>query len=231
MRPIQNFIYVLLFLPLQAIGSSSLVIELPTPDPVLVIINFESYTASSRLVVPQLTAGNYAVTIMRRIGAQGRMQIMLDEQINLVDNLESVYRVEQNRLRLIQTRPQPFGQQPPVCHTGNHHQGVNATGVFPAHQTYAMTNEQIDRFVKELNRQTFDDKKVQYASTYLNDAWLTSDQIQRIVKQLTFDNNKLELAMTLYDRAIDPANYYTVESAFSFRSTGQKLQEYIRNHR
>ena len=55
----------------------------------------------------------------------------------------------------------------------------------------------------------------------------TAQQIVQMVKALSFDDNRLELAKTAYDNCVDRENYYKVVDALTYSSTKEKLREYI----
>ncbi|MCB0819872.1 MAG: DUF4476 domain-containing protein, partial [Bacteroidetes bacterium] len=45
--------------------------------------------------------------------------------------------------------------------------------------------------------------------------------------QMTFEDSKVEIARHGYSRVVDPQNYFTVNSAFTFSSSVDELNRYL----
>lgn len=58
--------------------------------------------------------------------------------------------------------------------------------------------------------------------------YLTTGQVCDLLSLLTFDASKLELAKFAYTNTLDRGNYFKVKHTFSFRSTSDELNEYLR---
>ena len=74
---------------------------------------------------------------------------------------------------------------------------------------------------------SFDSRKLDYAKSFIRGRALTAAQIERMVRELTFDSNRLSLAKYAYRYCIDPGNYYKVERALTFLSSKEELRAYI----
>jgi hypothetical protein len=91
-----------------------------------------------------------------------------------------------------------------------------------------MNNGEFATFVNALKRNaSFDKDKIAMISSVSRNTNFTSMQVQALLKAMSFDDNRLEVAKMLYQKCVDRRNYYVVQEAFDFDSAKRKLDEYI----
>lgn len=78
---------------------------------------------------------------------------------------------------------------------------------------------------------TFEDTKLTIARQVLRDRCLFVSQVRSIMRQFTFEQNRLEFAKYAYDYTYDIGNYFKVNDMFTFESSTEELDEYIRSRR
>jgi hypothetical protein len=78
---------------------------------------------------------------------------------------------------------------------------------------------------------TFEDTKLTIARQVLRDRCLFVSQVRSIMRQFTFEQNRLEFAKYAYDYTYDIGNYFKVNDQFTFESSTEELDEYIRSRR
>ncbi|MDP6908036.1 MAG: DUF4476 domain-containing protein [Flavobacteriales bacterium] len=76
---------------------------------------------------------------------------------------------------------------------------------------------------------TFDDAKLTIAKQITGSNCLTASQVRDLMKELDFEDSKLEYAKFAYNRTYDLGNYYKLNDAFDFDSSIDELNEYINN--
>lgn len=86
---------------------------------------------------------------------------------------------------------------------------------------------ELDETIRYMDLLTFDSRKLSYAKSFVRGKALTASQIERMVRELSFDSNRLSLAKYAYRYCIDPGNYYKVERALTFISSKEELRAYI----
>ena len=59
----------------------------------------------------------------------------------------------------------------------------------------------------------------------------STTQIISLMKEMSFDDQKLVLAKEAYPYCIDQENYYKVADAFTFSSNSWKLKDFVKNYR
>ena len=69
----------------------------------------------------------------------------------------------------------------------------------------------------------FEDKMIEVAKTALKTRTLKTNQVQQLLQQFTFEQNKLEVAKYCYDKTIDQNNYYTLYKDFTFNNYSSQL--------
>ena len=82
-------------------------------------------------------------------------------------------------------------------------------------------------FMNRMKRNVTDAQKVDMARRELDNKWLTTEQVNVLLDDIFFEQQKLELAQNLYHRTVDPEKYDRLESQFDFSSNKRKLSEYV----
>ncbi|SHF26433.1 DUF4476 domain-containing protein [Chryseobacterium takakiae] len=91
-----------------------------------------------------------------------------------------------------------------------------------------MDNQTFQEFMDTMkNRAWFDDKKLVFINQQGRHAMFTSEQISILVKDLSFDKNKLALAKSLFPKCVDKQKYFIVGEALDFESSRKELMDYI----
>jgi len=91
-------------------------------------------------------------------------------------------------------------------------------------------NASFQQFLTFLDSQSFDSGKLVEAKKYAAASNLSAQQIKDIALKFTFDDSRLEFAKAAYSNCWDKANYFLLKSAFTFSSSYDDLQEYIKTH-
>lgn len=91
-----------------------------------------------------------------------------------------------------------------------------------------MNPQEFNTFLIALDRNaSFDKDKISMISGVSRNTNFTSAQVQSILKAMSFDENRLEVAKQLYQNCADRRNYFVVFDSFSFESSKRKLQDYL----
>lgn len=106
----------------------------------------------------------------------------------------------------------PYGNQ-----SGNWHNPGNV-----------MDETTFGKFFEMLERnEKFDDGKMAMINQQMRSSLFTSYQIKSLVKSLSFDRNKLNLAKSMYRKCADKNKYFLVYDAFDYESSKRELMEFI----
>lgn len=91
-----------------------------------------------------------------------------------------------------------------------------------------MDNQTFQQFMSAMkNDAWFDDKKIAFINQQGRHAMFTSDQIAVLVKDLSFDKNKITLAKSLFSKCVDKQKYFIVGDALDFDSSRRNLMDFI----
>lgn len=74
---------------------------------------------------------------------------------------------------------------------------------------------------------SFDDNKIAFINQQSRFSMFTSHQINVLVKDLSFDKNKLILAKSLFSKCVDKQRYYVVSEALDFEKSRRELMDFI----
>lgn len=85
--------------------------------------------------------------------------------------------------------------------------------------------------VSTISGQTFEDNKLQVAKQVFTSNCMTSAQVAEILRLFTFEESRLEFAKFAYGRTYDLGNYFVVNSAFTFSSSVDELNDFISGSR
>ena len=95
------------------------------------------------------------------------------------------------------------------------------------HHIECATHEQMNMAMQVLNQQSFDDKKLEIAKLCVVLGHFCVDDLARMAKVFSFDENRLTFLIFAYDYCEDPQNYYALRDTFSFRSNFDTLMDTV----
>jgi len=81
---------------------------------------------------------------------------------------------------------------------------------------------------QSISSKSFEDSKLTIAKQIISNNCLLCSQIKEIMGLFTFEDSKLEFAKYAYGYVYDLNNYYKLNDAFTFESSIDELDEYIR---
>ncbi|MDQ8144115.1 DUF4476 domain-containing protein [Chryseobacterium sp. CFS15] len=91
-----------------------------------------------------------------------------------------------------------------------------------------MDNQTFQQFLSTMKQDAwFDDKKITFINQQGRHAMFTSEQISVLVKDLSFDKNKIALAKSLFSKCVDKQKYFVVGDAFDFESSRRDLMDFV----
>lgn len=94
-----------------------------------------------------------------------------------------------------------------------------------------MDNQTFQQFLSRMKEDAwFDDKKIIFINQQGRHAMFTSEQISILVKDLSFDKNKIALAKSLFSKCVDKQKYFVVEDALDFESSRRDLRDFVSNY-
>ncbi|HAP00639.1 MAG TPA: hypothetical protein DCQ93_01825 [Bacteroidetes bacterium] len=92
-----------------------------------------------------------------------------------------------------------------------------------------VSEQDMNAIITQLNNQSFASTKVSTAKTILAaKKCFTVSQIKSIVKTMSFENDKLDVAKYAYDYCIDKQNYYQLSDVFDFSSSTTDLMNFLK---
>lgn len=117
---------------------------------------------------------------------------------------------------------------------GNHSYGfVSWNDVWNNPYTHSATNLMVMNqntfadFLQTLEKEPFTTDKKTFVTSQIKNTLFTAEQIRLILRQFSFDSDRLEVAKTLYHVCYDKNNFFKVYDVFSFSSDRKKLMEYV----
>ena len=111
----------------------------------------------------------------------------------------------------------PYGNQGQQHGNNNYYGNVMNDGAFV-------------QFLNILKRNAnFDEDKMNLVTQQSRNSSFTSEQVRVLLKELSFDKNRLTLAKSLYSKCVDKNNYFVVYDVFDFDANKKELMKYISN--
>lgn len=95
----------------------------------------------------------------------------------------------------------------------------------------AMNESDFNRFVQQVRSQWFGSGKMNTAKDGLTRNYFTTRQIREVLQLFSTESDKLELAKLAYRNTVDQKSFYQLYDVFSFQSSKDELDKYIRNNR
>lgn len=91
-----------------------------------------------------------------------------------------------------------------------------------------MDGQTFQQFISAMKKDAwFDDKKIAFINQQGRHAMFTSEQISILVKDLSFDKNRVILAKSLFSKCVDKQKYFIVGDSFDFESSRRDLMDFI----
>lgn len=105
----------------------------------------------------------------------------------------------------------------------------HCTHEVPAMVPMAMNNYDFDMLRNSIDSKSFESTRMEIAKQVLSQRYVTSGQVMELMKLMTFESTKLELAKFAFGRTVDKQNFYRVNDEFTFESSIRELNDYILN--
>lgn len=94
-----------------------------------------------------------------------------------------------------------------------------------------MTSYDFDQLVENIKTQWFSSGKLNTAKDAIPRNFFSTGQVGQLLQLFTSDNDKLEIAKLAYRFTIDQRNYYSLYDVFSFQSSRDELDRYVKAYR
>ena len=111
--------------------------------------------------------------------------------------------------------------QPPHHEPKHHHGSEHNHG--PARHIVCATPEQLSMTLQVVGSQSFEDKKLEIAKLAVTLGHFCTDDLARVAKLFSFDENRLAFLKYAHAYCEDPQNYPSLRDVFSFQSNYDEL--------
>ena len=111
-----------------------------------------------------------------------------------------------------------------TCTSNNYYQSTNCS---PITSAFPMNQSDFAFALSTIRHQNFESTRLTVAKQILSSHWVTSDQVRQIMKQMNFEDSRLEIARYAYNRVVDKNNFYMVNNGFAFSSSIDQLNTYL----
>lgn len=95
----------------------------------------------------------------------------------------------------------------------------------------AMNDYDFNQLLGRIRGQWFNNGKMKTAKENIPSYWFNTGQVRQLLQVFSTDSDKLEIAKLTYRYTVDQRNYYSLYDVFSFQSSRDELEQYIRNYR
>ena len=90
---------------------------------------------------------------------------------------------------------------------------------------------EFNQLVGNIKSKWFSSQKLETARQGMQNEYFRTAQVRELLQLFSTDTDKLELAKLAFDKTVDKNRYYTLYDLFSFQSSRDELDQYIRNRR
>ncbi|MBS1763789.1 MAG: DUF4476 domain-containing protein [Bacteroidetes bacterium] len=200
---------------------SESVLSVSTYDGGRIVISVDRMqpTAPAQTVyINNLDEGNHYVRIMRLTGNMYYpvYRTIFSGMIYIPYATEVVASVTRNTFRIREQRPL-FPPAPEVYEQPHY---------YPSHQNY-VSEVDFNQMLQSIHSRSFESTRITLAKQFIASNYFSSAQIARIMREMSFESSKLDVAKFAYLRTIDRQNYFVVNDEFSFESSIAELSNYI----
>jgi hypothetical protein len=134
--------------------------------------------------------------------------------------------------------PARYRRNPVVVYSPNNHhspnnyyqnQGCNhPNNVNYVYNASLMQQNQFQDLILQLRNSSFESDKFSIAKQAIRSNFMSADQIGGIMMEFSYESSKVDFAKFAYAYCIDQQNYYQVNSAFSYSSSIQELENFLK---
>jgi Domain of unknown function (DUF4476) len=104
----------------------------------------------------------------------------------------------------------------------------NDNGGWSGGRLNVMTGREFETLKETLRKEWFENNRVTSVKTVANNNNFTTQQVKDLMLLFTFENNRLEIAKSLYRMTVDKQKYYQLNEALTFSSSKDELARFIR---
>jgi hypothetical protein len=90
-----------------------------------------------------------------------------------------------------------------------------------------LSTHEVDMLISDLKYAWFDSDRVTMVEQRLRHKQLSSYHVKRILLEIDFESNRVELAKFAFDRVNDQANFCVIHEVFDFQSSINEIHDYI----
>ncbi len=92
-----------------------------------------------------------------------------------------------------------------------------------------MADYEFDQLVHTIDNLSFESSRMQVVKQAISANIVSAHQVEQLVRMMTFESSKLELAKFAYRNTVDKQNYFIINDAFTFESSIIDLNNFIYN--
>ncbi|MBO0359467.1 DUF4476 domain-containing protein [Hymenobacter sp. BT186] len=94
-----------------------------------------------------------------------------------------------------------------------------------------LSAQDVDGLVAAMHRQSFDKDRMPMAQQALSESAIRAEDLTRLMKELSFESAKMDLAKYGAARVADRQNLYRLNDGFTFSASAREFQEYLAQQR
>ena len=94
-----------------------------------------------------------------------------------------------------------------------------------------MKDGDFDNLKTLVNSKSFESTRIDFLKTAIDDNYFLSLQVKEMIRLLSFEASKLEIAKYAYKKTCDRENYFKVYDAFTFESSINELREWMKKNK
>lgn len=230
-------------------AASRLTVELVGHRPnTMIVINGQRFNGANNMVqLNGLMAGDYPVQILRAT-AWGDAGVLFNGVIRVPQWSDVTAVIGQQGMKvkaapLAHAGGSYWDNEPGHGHGGTHYQNPNGNGGFVsllpscepiqpivcAPRVIGMHPDVFASALRSIEMQNFDSDQIRVAKQIIRMNGASSFQMAEIMRLMSFESSRLEIAKFGYQFVGDPENYFIVNDVFWFSSSIRELDQFI-NH-
>ena len=223
-----------------AYDEGRLTITVSTPSDVQVMIDNRTYRLDDNSVIlNNVRAGQHTIQVYRGRGnnrnngnknRNNRNDILYSSTIYVKPNYDVDIMINRFGKVLVDERDLRYSNDG-YGNYGNNNGSYGNNGNYDNNNGYnqAMNDRDFSQLLQKIRGQWFG--KINTAKEGINENYFTTLQVRQILQLFSSENDKLELAKLAYRNTVDQRNYAQLYDVFSYQSSKDELDQYIRNNR
>jgi hypothetical protein len=219
-----------------AYDEGKLTVTFAAQNNVQVVIDGRTYQQQDNsIVINNIPAGQHSIRIYkaRRGGRNNRNEVLYSANVYVKPSYHVDVMVNRFGKALVDEQSIHNRREDNDWYGNDHTGGYGNQGGYGNNNGYnqPVSESEFSQVVQRIKSQWFGSAKINTAKEELAGRYFTTLQVRQVLQLFASESDKMELAKLAYRTVVDNRNFYQLYDVFSFQSSKEELDRFVREFR